>query len=104
MIKRRHGMSLSPQSYEDEDVNPNAYVVNVADCMLVLVLGMLVALVSHYGVDLTQQNTRENEEIIGIEVNMDENDDGEIDGSYEPQGTVYYDAETDSYYFVADNG
>jgi hypothetical protein len=28
---------------EVEDVNPNAHVVNIADCMLVLMLGILVA-------------------------------------------------------------
>ena len=99
MIRRRHGISLSRQAQAEEDVNPNAYVVNIADCMLVLLLGMIVALIQYYNIDLTQVPEPE-EEIIGIEVNLDENDDGIVDAGYQRRGTVYYDEESGSYYFV----
>ena len=99
MIKRRHSISVSRTGAADEDVNPNAYVNNIADCMLVLVLGFLVALVARYGVDL-QAPAEEQEEIAGIEVNMDSNADGEIDDHYESAGTVYRDAQTGKYYLV----
>ena len=102
MIRRRHGRSLSTPTVEVDDVNPSANVVNIADCMLVLMLGILVALISHYGLDLTQpmQPVDENEDIMGIEVNLDADDDGVIDSGYERQGIVYYDPTTESYYFV----
>lgn len=105
MIRRRHGHNLSRTPVEVEDVNPSANIVNIADCMLVLMLGILVALISHYGLDLTQemQPVDENEDIIGIEVNLDADDDGKIDGTFEKSGTVYYDASTDSYYVTKDD-
>ena len=97
MIRRRHGVSLSRAVQVEEDINPNAYIVNIADCMLVLLLGMVMALITYYNIDLTQTKP---EEIIGIQVNMDENQDGDVDSSYQRSGTVYYDSATDSYYFV----
>ncbi|MBQ9067576.1 MAG: hypothetical protein IJ131_00745 [Eggerthellaceae bacterium] len=102
MIRRRHGRALARSQATEEDVNPSANVVNIADCMLVLMLGILVALISHYGLDLTQpmQPVDENEDIVGIEVNLDADDDGEIDSGYERQGVVYYDPATERYYFV----
>ena len=104
MIRRRHGVSLSRPTQAEEDVNPNAYVVNIADCMLVLLLGMIVALISYYNVDLTQSGTggSGDESFVGIQVDMDQNKDGTIDAGYEKRGTVYYDEANDSYYFVTD--
>ena len=99
MMRRRNSVALSQSGVPDEDVNPNSYVNNIADCMLVLVLGFLVALVARYGVDL-QAPAEEQEEIAGIEVNMDSNADGEIDDHYESAGTVYRDVQTGKYYLV----
>lgn len=103
MLRRRHGIALSREVRSDEDVNPNEYIVNIADCMLVLLLGTVVALIAYYNVDLTQEVEPE-DEIIGIEVNMDENQDGVIDTGYQRRGTVYYDEDSDSYYFVMEKG
>ena len=102
MIRRKHGISLSPQVVEEEDVNPNSYMVNIADCMLVLLLGTLVALISYYNVDLTKPPVTD--EIIGIEMNMDQDGDGVIDAGFTPKGTVYVDESTGEYYMVADGG
>ena len=77
----------------------NEYIVNIADCMLVLLLGMVVALISYYNVDLTQSSAS-NDEIIGIEVNMDENGDGVIDAGFERRGDVYYDEASGNFYFL----
>lgn len=98
MIRRRHGRSLRGNAAPSEDVNPNAYITNIADCMLVLVLGLLVALISYYQIDLQRQEKED--DIIGIEVNMDANSDGVIDDNYEQAGSVYYDSETGQYYLV----
>ena len=99
MIRRRYGVSLEREVQTEEEVNPNEYMVNIADCMLVLLLGMIVALISYYNVDLTKPPEPE-DEIIGIKVNMDENQDGVVDSGYERRGEVYYDEANGSYYFV----
>lgn len=84
-----------------EEVNPNAYITNLTDCMLVLVLGLLVAIVAYYGIDLTESDAK-SDEIVGIEVNLDEDDDGSVDSRYQQTGTVYHDEQTDSYYMLPD--
>ncbi|MCR5846276.1 MAG: hypothetical protein K6G78_06925 [bacterium] len=100
MIKRRHGTSLNrTRGASGEDVNPSAYITNIADCMLVLALGLLVALIARFDLQLDQQPE---EQIIGIEVNMDADNDGVIDEGYEQKGEVYYDSATGKYYMVQD--
>ena len=101
MIKRRHGASLSRNFAVEEDVNPNSYIVNLSDCMLVLMLGLIVALISYYNIDLTQSA---NEELIGVQVNLDENQDGIVDENFEMRGSVYYDTSSGDYYFVRGEG
>ena len=76
-----------------------SYINNIADCMLVLVLGFLVALVARYGVDL-QAPAEEQEDLVGIEMNMDSDADGEIDDHFESAGTVYRDTQTGKYYLI----
>ena len=98
MIKRRYGTSLARTAQASEDVNPNAYITNIADCMLVLVLGLLVALVTKYNVDLQ----RSPDDLIGVQVDMDQNKDGAIDDTYEERGSVYYDKESGNYYLLTD--
>ena len=41
-----------------EDVNPSAYIVNLADCMLVLACGFLVAMISFWQIDLSPNMTK----------------------------------------------
>lgn len=103
MLRRRHGISLARAREVEEDVNPNSYIVNLADCMLVLMLGLIVALIGYYNVDLTQE-AESPDEIVGIEVNMDENQDGIIDAGFSRSGSVYYDESTGNYYFVNEGG
>ena len=98
-MRRRYGTSLVRETPPDEDVNPNEYMVNIADCMLVLLLGMIVALISYYNVDLGQSSSS-SDEIIGIKVDMDEDKDGVIDAGYKRQGEVYYDEATGDLYFL----
>ena len=103
MLRRRYGVSLARSTHETEDVNPNSYLVNVADCMLVLLLGVIVALIAYYNVDLSQA-PEPKDEIVGVQVNMDSNDDGAVDSNYERRGSVYYDDATGEYYFVSEGG
>ena len=105
-MMRRNSLSLAARAATapEEDVHPNAYITNIADCMLVLVLGLLVALVTRYGVDLTATDIveKENRDLIGLEVDLDADHDGVVDGNYEARGTVYYDNATGNYYMVTD--
>ena len=97
MIRRKHSISLQRQSGSvEEDVNPNSYLTNLADCMLVMTVGLLVALVTHYGVDLQKSE----ESPMGQEIAMDSDGDGVIDDGYEQAGTVYRDSATGKYYMV----
>lgn len=82
-----------------EDVNPSAYIVNLADCMLVLALGAFVALVSanHIQLNVTEfdesQLKEVDPEIIEEQV--------ETGGSYyEEAGLVYRDPATGILYMV----
>lgn len=97
MIRRKHSSSLMRSTgIAEEDVNPNSYLTNLADCMLVMSVGLLVALVAHYGVDLQTPD----ESTTGQEVSMDADGDGEIDDSFEEAGKVYRDSATGKYYMV----
>ena len=97
MIRRKHSTSLHrAASVVEEDVNPNGYLTNLADCMLVMTVGLLVALVTRYGVDLQKVD----EPITGTEVVMDADEDGVIDDEFEESGKVYRDSETGKYYVV----
>ena len=98
MIRRKHSLSLRREVREvEEDVNPNSYLTNLADCMLVMSVGLLVAIVARYNVDLQAE---QKDDILGIEVSMDADGDGEIDDGYKQAGTVYRDEATGKYYLV----
>ena len=93
--KRRQGSTSG-----SEDVNPMNYLSNLADAMLVLAVGIMVALVLHWNVKLLSDGDTENtipveefsqEDFLGTE-NVPEN--------ASRAGEVYYDEETDTYYFV----
>ena len=99
MMRRRHSTGLiRPQnsSKAQEDVDPNSSLVNLADCMLVMVVGLLIALVTHYGVDLVNADRQ----LTGTEVIMDSDEDGVVDEGYVKAGTVYKDKETGKYYMT----
>lgn len=100
-MRRKHTRSLNRGAgrVAEEDVDPMAHLVNITDCMLVLAVGLLVALVALYGIDL--ENPEEEDEVIGIEVEMDADGDGEVDDYYEQVGEVYQSPDGD-YYMVAD--
>lgn len=103
MLRRHHSVSLN-RSFSSsrgaeiggDIVDPNSSLTNVADCMLVLMLGFLIALVARYNIDLAPQE----DQVMGIEVNMDADGDGVIDGNFTAAGNVYYDSATGNYYMV----
>lgn len=103
MLRRHHSISLnrvgatsSSMGIGGDGVDPNSSLTNIADCMLVLMLGFLIALVARYNIDLVPQEDK----VTGIEVNMDADGDGVIDENYTNAGNVYYDSATGNYYLV----
>ena len=83
-----------------EDVNPSAYIVNLADCMLVLALGVIVALVSYYNVDLTGVSKLKEEDMKPIDPATLPEEIGEGGTYYEEAGIVYRDPSTGQLYIV----
>ena len=89
-----------------EDVNPMNYISNLADAMLVLALGIMVALVLHWDVDLKAQQMQDTESTRPA-VSFSENeieDEQALPDSAQRAGEVYYDQETGTYYIVNESG
>ena len=96
----RSKRSLRRHKFE-EDFDPMSSMGNLADCMLVLACGLLLALMIHWNVDVemaAQQMPDTKYEVEGVE----SGDSKTIEGESELQemGTVYMDPETGKYYVV----
>lgn len=87
-----------------EDVNPMTYISNIADAMLVLAMGIMVALVLHWNVDLNEtSDTITDEQNPVVTINQDELESQEkLPENAARSGEVYYDSETGTYYIVRD--
>ena len=92
----------TPFLNEPEDVNPSQYISNLADCMLVLAVGFMVALVAAYKVDVAMvaevQDMTEISDVEQIAEDMTTAGD-----SYTHLGEVYQDPETGKIYMIAEN-
>lgn len=84
-----------------EDVNPSAYIVNLADCMLVLACGFLVAMISFWQIDigpaLEELDSEQLEQVEPEEMPADVTEGGSY---YVEAGVVYQDPHTGQYYIV----
>jgi len=83
-----------------EDVNPSAYIVNLADCMLVLACGVIVALVAYFDVDLTGVRELKDDDMKPVDPETMPEDIGEGGTYYVEAGTVYMDPATGQLYMV----
>lgn len=108
MLRRRRSRSLVKNSFETEDVNPMESVSNLSDAMLILAVGIMLALIIHWNVDISDgqkivdiQNT---EEISNME-NLDNEEVNEVsqDSGLSEKGKVLYDEKTGKYYMVIDD-
>lgn len=89
------------EDYErEEDVNPMESTSSIADVMLVLAVGMMLAVVINWNVDINKNAVRpiDNPE----SVNNDQITDQGAEQNLEEKGVVYYDAEKDQYYVKVD--
>ncbi len=89
-----------------EDVNPNSYITNLVDCMLVLALGLMLALVTAWNAQVPNlqevQQTQNMQEVS----NLDQLTDPEsLGGSgYVDMGSVYQDPKTGKMYLIQQSG
>lgn len=89
-----------------EDVNPSAYIVNLADCMLVLACGVIVSLVAAWNIDLPSTATDSLDESQLEEVSPETLDEDALSGggtSYSEMGKAYQDPNTGTVYIVKPN-
>ena len=91
---------------EGEDINPMNYISNLSDVMLILAVGIMLALIIHWDVNLeTEDGSSERDSSMDITSSFtddDLEDSDEQPENMERLGDVYYDAETGTYYIVKD--
>ena len=102
-MRRLSVRSLRSRS-DDASVNPMDSISNLADAMLVLAVGIMLALIINWNVDITAPKTAQPAAPVPFdESELTEAPDGaEVleGGELQEMGTVYYDAENNTYYIV----
>lgn len=92
-----------------EDINPMATVANLVDAMLVLAVGIMLALIVSWNLNVAEngqvsENVTKDDAISSFDENDVDNTQDEASENLERQGTVYYDPQTDKYYIIANDG
>ena len=104
MIRRTSGMALRRYAADgaEADVNPLETVANLSDVMLVLAVALMIALVSHWGVDMsTTQLEEEDLQVMEEEDTEAFAEDAAQGKGYEEVGTMYRDTETGEVYVLS---
>lgn len=86
---------------EEEDADPRVGLVNLADVMLVFACGLMAAIVSHWGVNLSAVDavsTENMQEIDDVQSMVEQMQSGA--GNYGELGKVYQDPETGTMYLL----
>ena len=91
-----------------EEVDPMATVANLVDAMLVLAVGIMLALIVSWNLNIAENgqvsdNARK-EDALSDFTEEDIKDTEVPQDKLEKQGTVYYDPDTDKYYIIAQDG
>ena len=104
-MRRLTARSLCSRS-DDAPVNPMDSISNLADAMLVLAVGIMLALIINWNVDISAGKT-EQAASAGPAISFEQDDLTEsqddaktIEGDLTEMGKVYYDQETGTYYIV----
>jgi hypothetical protein len=90
-------------NFNDEaGVEPMEGVANLADVMLVLACGIMLALIIHWDIDVSTESAESaaGEEIAEVESLSGEGAALDADAEYEEMGVVYRDAATGKLYMV----
>lgn len=97
MLRRFGGGRLSASQKTQEDVNPMLGMSNLVDAMLILAVGIMLALIMHWNVDVA--TVQDVEELNNAE-NLNDNQVEKIENNQglQEKGVVYQDPETGKYY------
>ena len=104
-MRRRYGtgrLHSGSREYDKEDVNPMSSLVNLTDAMLVLAVGIMIAVVIGWNVDIrkvdgdTKIQTIHSDDLQ--EISEEELEEGQ--SQLEEVGTLLYDKSTDTYYVI----
>lgn len=104
-MRRLSARSLRSRS-DDAPVNPMDSISNLADAMLVLAVGIMLALIINWNVDISSagqtDDTPADPAISFVQDDLTESESsaGTIEGDLTEMGKVYYDKETGTYYIV----
>ena len=104
-MRRLSARSLRSRS-DDAPVNPMDSISNLADAMLVLAVGIMLALIINWNVDISAGKTEQAasaDPAISFEqddLTESQDDAKTIEGDLTEMGKVYYDKETGTYYIV----
>lgn len=91
--------SLADDFESGEDSDPRVGLVNLADVMLVLACGLMIALVAHWNVNLTSVSADQQadmQKIEDVKESVEAQESG--GGTYKELGVVYQDPETGEMY------
>ncbi len=107
MLKRNLSIKRASRA-ETPPVNPMDSVGNMADAMLVLAVGIMLALVVNWNVDLSvvsasnklDDSTKDAIPFEEKDLQQAGEDDQPNESDLTKMGTVYYDAETGNYYII----
>lgn len=110
-MTRRFGSGRLSNGFipENEDINPMDGVANLADVMLVLACGLMLALIINWNVDIgtgakQTVSLEQGQEITSaLQSSGEAENPGESD-QYEKLGTVYRDPVSGKLYMVTDEG
>ncbi len=99
-LRKSRDSSLS----DTADFDPMASVANVVDAMLVLCVGLLVALVAYWNLDMAEmQEILMDEEVTEVEEDIETMDQiAEGGTAYTELGTVYQDPATGKMYMLSE--
>lgn len=91
-----------------EEVDPMATVANLVDAMLVLAVGIMLALIVSWNLNIAENgqvsDNARREDALSDFTEDDISNTEVTEENLEKQGTVYYDPETDKYYIIANDG
>jgi len=94
----------------EKAANPMDGLGNLADAMLVLAVGIMLALLLHWKVDITAINAEtapepQNEQIAIDEDDLSETEDRQLnEDEMQRIGALYYDEESGAYYAIMEDG
>lgn len=102
-MRRDFGVGFGADPFDDgsEDINPNAYITNLSDCMLVLAVGFIVALIVAWNVELPEYTILDEANLTEVEdVEKIEEQVNGAGSSYNKVGEVYQDPVTGKTYVL----